>query len=232
MRSMHSSVLTIRLQQLDSNVSQILVLLNEYEVELIDEDDPGRKRKYRRRIEELERQKNRYEQELTVLQGQVSSGMLPAVQIIANQLEMLDSKLNFILKTQVSIQQVVLSQFQPVEQNLLNQFTERLADEQLVEVQAVLEAIENNKVSGHEMKHLLLLVQSTLTEVKSSKMSLPVSQDKLLEVLNLPSLDTKHALKFSLPIIPFILSYEGEVGLGGGLKLREAWQALKGRFKR
>jgi hypothetical protein len=229
---MHSSVLTIRLQQLDSNVSQILVLLNEYEVELIDEDDPGRKRKYRRRIEELERQKNRYEQELTVLQGQVSSGMLPAVQIIANQLEMLDSKLNFILKTQVSIQQVVLSQFQPVEQNLLNQFTERLADEQLVEVQAVLEAIENNKVSGHEMKHLLLLVQSTLTEVKSSKMSLPVSQDKLLEVLNLPSLDTKHALKFSLPIIPFILSYEGEVGLGGGLKLREAWQALKGRFKR
>lgn len=229
---MHSSVLTIRLQQLDSNVSQILVLLNEYEVELIDEDDPGRKRKYRRRIEELERQKSRYEQELTVLRSQVSSGMLPAVQNIANQLEMLDSKLDFILKTQVSIQQVVLSQFQPVEQNLLNQFTERLADEQLVEVQAVLEAIENNEISDDEMKHLLLLVQSTLTEVKSSKTSLPVSQDKLLEVLNPPSLDTKHALKFSLPIIPFILSYEGEVGLGGGLKLREAWQALKGRFKR
>ena len=40
----------MRLKQLEGNVSRVLSLLNGYEVELLDESDPGTKNRYRRRI--------------------------------------------------------------------------------------------------------------------------------------------------------------------------------------
>ena len=46
----------------------------------------------------------------------------------------------------------------------------------------------------------------------------------------MPEIDAKHALKVSIPIIPFILAYEGELGLGTGIKLKEVWKNLKSKF--
>jgi hypothetical protein len=51
------SVWHLRLQQLESNITKILKLLNEYEEELLNEGDPGIKSKYCRRIENLKQQK-------------------------------------------------------------------------------------------------------------------------------------------------------------------------------
>ena len=50
--------------------------------------------------------------------------------------------------------------------------------------------------------------------------------ERLSEVVEAPKLDVKHKLKITAPIIPFILSYEGEVELRSGLNLEVAWQRL------
>ncbi|OYD99559.1 hypothetical protein [Nostoc sp. 'Peltigera membranacea cyanobiont' 232] len=63
--------------------------------------------------------------------------------------------------------------------------------------------------------------------MKEKGFELPSGNEAIIEVLNHPTLDAKHALKVSIPIIPFILSYEGELGLGAGVKIREAWERWK-----
>jgi hypothetical protein len=47
------------------------------------------------------------------------------------------------------------------------------------------------------------------------------------DVVDDPKLDVSHKLKVSIPIIPLILSYEGEIDLKSGLNLKKAWQKLK-----
>jgi len=47
------------------------------------------------------------------------------------------------------------------------------------------------------------------------------------EVVNDPKLDVGHKLKVTIPIIPLMLSYEGEIDLKSGLNLKKAWQKLK-----
>lgn len=61
------SIVQMRLKQLEDNVARVLKLLNDYEVELSDESDPGTKNKYRRRIEDLRKQRDEYESELIVI---------------------------------------------------------------------------------------------------------------------------------------------------------------------
>lgn len=46
------------------------------------------------------------------------------------------------------------------------------------------------------------------------------------EVVSAPGLDVKHKLKVTIPILPALVAYEGEMELGGGLNLEEAWKAL------
>ncbi|MFM6475999.1 MAG: hypothetical protein ACKPGH_21305, partial [Dolichospermum sp.] len=61
--------------------------------------------------------------------------------------------------------------------------------------------------------------------------ALPPSESALVEVINYPELDFKHRLKVAIPLIPFILDYEGELELGTGINLKQALQALMMRLK-
>jgi hypothetical protein len=83
------SALNLRLQQLEENISRVLQLLNEYEAELLDEDDPGRKSKYRRRVESLKQQKVGYEEEFTDLQVQLANEYPLQTKTISSQLQKL-----------------------------------------------------------------------------------------------------------------------------------------------
>ncbi|MFM6080602.1 MAG: hypothetical protein ACKPCI_19180, partial [Dolichospermum sp.] len=57
------------------------------------------------------------------------------------------------------------------------------------------------------------------------------SESALVEIINYPELDFKHKLKVAIPLIPFILDYEGELELGTGINLKQALQALMMRLK-
>ncbi|GAB4383796.1 MAG: hypothetical protein Kow00121_46270 [Elainellaceae cyanobacterium] len=229
---MSLSALNLRLQHLEENVAQILQLLNDYEKELIYEDDPGRKGKYRRRIEDLKHQKNNYDEELAELRTQLVGEQSTKVQTISNQLQEIDFKLDLLLDSQVTLHRALLSHFNAGEQALIRPFAEKLDEPQLIEIEAVLEAVDVNPISETEVHQILDETRQLLLSLQQHNLALPGNNNAVLEVLNEPTIDAKHALKVSVPIIPFILSYEGELGLGAGIKLRESWESLKGKFSR
>jgi exonuclease VII large subunit len=225
------SITQMRLQQLEDNVVRVLELLNDYEVELLDEFDPGTKSKYRRRIENLKQQRDNYEKELVAIQDQLSNEQSgEQVSIIVSQLQEIDSKLNWLASSQVALHQIVLAHFTTEEKILIEPVTRQLEEAQIIEVKSVLEAIESNQVTEEETDFIVAQLQQVLSSLKERNFALPSGNESIVEALNYPTLDTKHALKVSIPIIPFILSYEGELGLGAGVKIREAWDRWKNRL--
>jgi len=226
------SALNLRLQQLEENISRVLQLLNEYEAELLDEDDPGRKSKYRRRVESLKQQKAGYEEEFTDLRAQLTNEYPLQTQTISSQLQEIDNKIELLLDSQASLSQTLMLHFSPKEQELLLPFTEKLDEPDLINIQAFLEAVETNQASEEEVQLILSETQTILKKVQEQNLTLPAGKEAVSEIINYPTIDAKHALKVSIPIIPFILAYEGELGLGTGINLKETWQHWKTKFMR
>jgi hypothetical protein len=94
------------------------------------------------------------------------------------------------------------------------------------------DVLGSHPVPEKELQDTLNTVQLILSEIKESKTGqyspqLVNEAEKVSGILNDPKLDSNHKLKYSIPIIPLILSYEGEVELKGGLDLKKSWQGLK-----
>ncbi|AFZ60302.1 hypothetical protein H6G54_07995 [Anabaena cylindrica FACHB-243] len=229
---MLSAITQMRLKQLEVNVTRVLSLLNDYEVELLDESDPGTKNKYRRRIEDLRQQRDNYEKELMLIQKQLANKQpQEQISIIESQLQQIDEKLNWLAGGQVAFYQAVLAHFTTEETAIIEPITRQLEEAQIVEVEAVLKAIDSNQVSEEEIKLVVAQLKQAMASMRGKDFALPSGNEAIIEALNYPTLDTKHALKVSIPIIPFILSYEGELGLSAGVKIREAWERWKTKLR-
>lgn len=88
---MSSSIYQLRLQQLENNITRVLKLLNDYEVELFDEADPGIRNKYFRRIEDLKQQRDDYEAELTNLKEHLGNAQSEGkISIISSGLQKIE----------------------------------------------------------------------------------------------------------------------------------------------
>jgi tRNA/tmRNA/rRNA uracil-C5-methylase (TrmA/RlmC/RlmD family) len=224
------ATLNLRLQQLEENIRRVLQLLNEYEEELLDEDDPGRRSKYRRRIENLKQQNVGYEEEFAELQVLLTSEYPLQAQTISSQLQEIDNKIELLLDNQASFIQALMLHFSPREQELLLPFTQRLDEPELIKMQALLEAVETDQSPEEEVQLILTETRKLLKGFQERDFALPSDNEAVYEMINSPTIDTKHALKISIPIIPFILTYEGELGLEAGINLKEAWQRWKSKF--
>lgn len=227
---MITSASNLRLQQLEENISRVLQLLNEYEKELLDEDDPGRKSKYHRRVENLKHQKAGYEEEFAGLQVQLASYYPLQAQTIFSQLREIDNKIELILDSQASLSQTLMLHFSPKEQELLLPFAQQLDEPELINIQAFLEAVETDQASEEEVQLILTETRTLLKKLQEQNLALPAGKEAVSEIINSPTVDVKHALKVSIPIIPFILAYEGELGLGTSIDLKEMWQHWKTKF--
>ncbi len=98
------------------------------------------------------------------------------------------------------------------------------------------DVIESHPVPEKELQDTLSATQQTLSEIRQSKAGqyspqLVSEVEKVSGIVADPKLDSNHKLKYSIPIIPLILSYEGEVELKSGLNLKKAWQSLKARLR-
>jgi len=224
------SALNLRLQHLEKNIAQVLQLLNEYEEELLDEDDPGKKRKYRRRVESLKQQKASYEEEFAKLQVQLIDEHPLQAQNIFVQLRKIDDKIELLLDSQAILSRALLLHFNLEEQALLLPFTQHLDEPELVKMQAFLDAVDAEEVSEEEVQLMLTETRQLLKALKERNLALPAGNEAVVEMINAPTIDAKHALKVSIPIIPFILAYEGELGLGTGINLKETWERWKPKF--
>jgi hypothetical protein len=226
------AIMQMRVTQLEGHVTRVLSLINDYEVELSDESDPLTKSKYRRRMEDLRQQYNSYEKELITIQEQMSNEQpQEQISIIESKLQRIDEKLNWLAGGQIALHQTILEHFTAGEIAVIEPITRQLEEAQIVEVESVLRAIDSNQVGEEDINLVVAQLKQVLDSMKEKNIALPSGNEAIIEILNYPTLDAKHALKVSIPIIPFILSYEGELGLGAGVKIREAWEHWKTKLR-
>ncbi|MGA9349328.1 MAG: AAA-like domain-containing protein [Anaerolineae bacterium] len=233
----------LRLQHLAGNIRQDLALLEDYEDALRYEDDPRRRVKYRREIEQLRESAARYQWEYDELRAQVTGEPSVAMQDIAAQLQHMDTKLDVLLNGQTTLRddltglrQAILACFDAGEQKVIATVVEQLDQSQLATVQAMLDGVEAGHVPESQLQETLTAVQETLAEIKQRGAAFPDpalidGATHLSEVVDAPKLDVKHKLKVTLPIVPSILSYEGEVELKSGLNLEATWQRLMAKVR-
>lgn len=58
-----------------------------------------------------------------------------------------------------------------------------------------------------------------------------IKAKRVPDVIDTPRSTVKHKLKIAAPIIPFILSYQGEIELTSGLNLQAAWKRLLSKLR-
>ena len=228
-----------RIQQLADNIRKDMDLLNDYEDELRYETDPRRLARYRREIERQRESLTHYQQEYDELHGQLTGEPPAGMQDAADMLRQMDAKLDGLRGGQKAIQdglencrKTLLARFDDSEQTIISTVVQRLDQNQSATVQSILDEIEANSLPENELQETLSAVLQALSEIKQNEAGyydsrLVSEAAKLSEVVDDPKLDVNHKLKVSIPIIPLILKYETEVGLKGGLNLKNAWQRLK-----
>ncbi len=221
-----NSFIELRLKDLDDNIKQDFALLKKYEDTSRFEDEPRRKAKYQREIEQLLESANRYQQELDELQKQIASKPTVHMQAVAIQLQQINTKLNRLSAGQKAIyeninhlRQGLLARYKASEQNIIAAITEQLNQVQITTISTILDAVEANQVSEGEMQNILQSIHLSLTTLQQQGIALPAEQKILAELIDTPGIDIKHRLKVSLPIIPFLLDYESELELGTKIKL-------------
>jgi hypothetical protein len=94
-----------------------------------------------------------------------------------------------------------------------------------------LQAVETNQIPEMEMQQFVTAVQQTLTLLNQNEGALSPEKQKVFEILNAPTLDFQHKVKVSLPIIPLLIGYEGELGFGTGFNLKAIWEQWRGKFR-
>lgn len=157
--------------------------------------------------------------------------------------EQIHAKLDTLLTGQEGIrggltelQATLVSRYDASEQAIVAKITRHLDQTQSTTVTQVLNAIESKTIPENELQDILTAVEHTLAEVRQlgDKLSNPIlvnETDQLSEMIDTPEMDVRHRLKVTLPIIPVLLAYEGEIELNSGLNLEAAWQRLVAKMR-
>ena len=98
-------------------------------------------------------------------------------------------------------------------------------------LQSLQQAIDTHPVPEPVMQETLDAVSQIFSEITASESGrfdsrLTTEVAVASDVVDDPKLDVSHKLKVSIPIIPLIISYEGEIDLKSGLNLKKAWKKI------
>jgi hypothetical protein len=96
----------------------------------------------------------------------------------------------------------------------------RLDITELANLRAVLDALDAGALPQSEVEPVLTTAMQPMAHHRARQL------EPAAALMSRPSADMKHKIKITLPIIPFVLAYEGELGLSSGLGLRAMWQRL------
>lgn len=223
-----------RLQDLENNITKDEELLNDFEDALRYETNPRVIGGYRQQIERQKESITRYKYEMKELQQELAGKPSAQIQLqnVDNQLQQMDNKINILLSGQAAIytnindmRLALLNRYDASERTIIGTIAQQLNQNQLVLTQQLLDAVENNQVSEPQMQQMLAVLEERIP-------SLPPSQAAAVEIIKDPELDAKHKLKVTLPIIPMLVEYEGELELGSGFNIKSAWEQLIAKLRR
>lgn len=118
------------------------------------------------------------------------------------------------------------------EQRILAPILARLDAQEATLLNAILDVLESDAVAADELERHLAVIEAALDEVQRraagiKSRQLVESVHQVAELASAPGLDAKHKLKVTLPIVPAVLAYEGEIELSSRLNLEETWRALR-----
>jgi len=226
---MLSQIFQQRLTDLLDNITQDQKLLKEFEEALTVEDNPRTLKKYKKEIKRQQESIENYRQEYTELEQQLTGISTPQIQVVGNQLQIIENqlqqieaKLNIVLINQDSL----LLRYQVSEQAILRVFIEQLNQTQLAFTENMLNAVAANQVSESEMLEMLAFIESRIPSLPAS------SQAEIAEIIKSPELDARHKITVTLPIVPFLINYEGELELGTGFNIKSAWELVMQKLGR
>jgi len=107
----------------------------------------------------------------------------------------------------------------------------RLKAGQIREVGELLAALEKTQLSQSEIARFLTTLSPALAEARE-KGVLPADTPDITDASAWPDLAPAHRLKLALPLISFLLGYEGELHLENRVNLEMAWAWLKEKLGR
>lgn len=221
----------LRIKHLQDNVNKDYKLLKEYEDALHFEDDPRRKLKYQREIELLRESAEHYQQEYEDLKRLTAIEPPPDKLKTECELQEIKSKLVELQSELSALRQDLIARFDAGERTIVATVINELNQSQLEMTTNVINAMEADRIQENDLKEAISAVQKVIIELlKEPRRHDPkmISEaTSLYKALDDPKLDLAHKLKLSVPIIPFILEYEGQVELKGRLNLKSVWQTLK-----
>lgn len=136
-----------------------------------------------------------------------------------------DSIANYKREYIALLRQALVNFYDTDEQNIIRSSIQPLDLSQLHLVKTLLDAVEANQISELE-------IQRMLTPLEDRISTLPPSQASIAEIIRDPQLDARHKIKITLPIIPFLVDYEGELELGTGFDVKLVWEQLITRLWR
>jgi hypothetical protein len=224
--------LSQRLRDLEDNVCQDLALLKKYEDALRLEDDPKRQARYERELQQLQQSAERYQRESDELRNQISNDLSTTeTRALDDKVEQIASNLRLLQGGQIAIlgqlnhtREALLERYDASQRINIEAIAQMLNQSQVIVIQTLLDGLEANQLSASDIQNVWALLEKRI-------LALPSTQSSIIEIIKDPALDTRHKLKLSIPIIPFILDYEGELELGSGLNINTAWKWVKTRLE-
>jgi hypothetical protein len=221
----------LRIKHLQDNVNQDYKLLKDYEDARRLEDDPRRRAKYQKDIEQLRESADSYQREYEELRRQTTAEPSIDRQKIESQLQEIKSMLAELQSELRGMRLDLIARFDVSDRTIIDSVINKLDQGELATTKRIIDAMEADCVKESDLKEALGVVRQALSEIQKDPHDAEVISQaaNLSKALDDPKLDLTQKLKLSVPIIPFILSYEGEVELKGGLNLKSVWQSLKAK---
>jgi hypothetical protein len=235
-------IINRQLQHLESNIEKDLQLLNECEDALRSETDPVVKQKYKSYIKRyhLSARENlaNYARVAGDNKGELHSkleDMNNQLSDILRRIDDLNKNDKLILREMGNIKEQILSQLEANVARIINVIVDGLKQNERVLIASIYNGIDKIDISARVLDDTINMVRQALSEIQLQKAVLAknVGEKEIVELsqaIDDPKMDVKHKILITVPIIPLILQYRGEVALTSSVNLEKAWQWLKDIF--
>ena len=138
------------------------------------------------------------------------------------------TKLDSLLYRQDILKQIIITRFD-TGNTAIGKVLDYLDESYLPTILNILKDLNSKETIDDIHMDVLSLISEALSEIRHNQADfyhaiIATTDEDLGEAVADPSLDVKHKLKVAVPLIPFIMKYEGEFGLSSGLNLEKLRQ--------
>lgn len=230
-----------RLHDLQQNIQRSLDLLRQYEKLVQMEDDPRKLMRYRHEIDREKGAIEQYEKDAAAFgpfpaSSPEANAMQQSLDTLHQKVDALSQQLNDVGRKLTGGQVNIMAHLVKLDRQQQTHYvalTQRLDKHQVELVDLLLDAADQQQIAQWDAASLTLMTQQALVDLHHLRQNQPdAAQWQSLIALLGQETTWDQKLKWTLPLIPGILTYESEATLDILPTLREAWERLRHRVKK